>query len=187
MICDVFEEGLYCLRRMEASPGDFALLARWLSDERVLAFYEGRDKPFTLEMVREKFDPRALHEENVTPCIMQYEHRPVGYMQFYPADAGEYEFEQYGKLYALDLFIGEPEYWGREIGTNFVRLLLCYLFEQLGADWVVIDPHVDNLRAVRAYEKAGFRKIKILRQHEMHEGRLVDCWLMAVRWDEARQ
>lgn len=185
MICEVFEEGLYCLRRMDASTDNFALLAKWLSDERVLAFYEGRDMPFTLEQVREKFSPRALGEENVIPCIMLYERRPVGYLQFYPANVKEYAFEENGKVYALDLFIGEPEYWGRGIGTNFVRLLLRYLFEQIGADWVVIDPHVDNTRAVRAYEKAGFRKVKILREHELHEGKKVDCWLMSVRWNEA--
>ena len=169
---------------MEAAESDYALIAKWLTDERVLNFYEGRSNPFSLEKVREKFSPRALSEENVTPCIMEFECQPIGYLQFYPADVAEYEFEEHGKIYALDLFIGEPEYWGRGIGTTFVRLLLVYLFEQLGADWVVIDPHVDNPRAVRSYEKAGFRKIKILREHEMHDGKLVDCWLMAVRWDQ---
>ncbi len=184
MVRDIFEEGPYCLRRMQDSADDYALLARWLSDERVLDFYEGRDHPFTLEQVREQFSPRVLAEEDVTPCIMDFECQPIGYLQFYPADVGEYHFDGHGKVYALDLFIGEPAYWNRGIGTNFVRLLLIYLFEQLGADWVLIDPHVNNPRAVRSYEKAGFRKIKILPAHEMHEGKMVDCWLMAVRWDE---
>lgn len=183
MARDIFEEGSYCLRRMEHRDDDYALLARWLSDARVLNYYEGRDNPFTLEQVREKYAPRVLAGENVTPCIIEFECQPLGYLQFYPADVEEYHFEECGKAYALDLFIGEPAYWGRGIGTQIVRLLLVYLFEQVGADWVLIDPHVDNPRAVRSYEKAGFRKIKILPAHEMHEGRLVDCWLMAARWD----
>jgi aminoglycoside 6'-N-acetyltransferase len=180
----IYEEGEYILRRMEDTAEDFSLLARWLTDPRVLAFYEGRDNPFPLERVKEKYAPRVLAEEGVTPCIMEYACHPVGYLQFYAADPAEYQFEGRGKVYALDLFIGEPEYWGRGIGTQFVRLLLCCLFEEKGADWVILDPHVDNGRAIRAYEKCGFRKIKLLAQHELHEGKYVDCWLMAIRWDQ---
>lgn len=184
MSCLVFSEGGFCLRRMENVPEDYALLARWLSDERVLAYYEGRDHPFSLEDVRQKFAPRVLSEEGVTPCIMNYFGGPIGYLQFYQADAREYSFEGFGNTWALDLFIGEPDYWGRGLGTRFVSLLLSYLFEQMGASWVLIDPHIDNARAISSYEKAGFRKIKILPAHELHEGKWVDCWLMAARWDQ---
>ena len=31
---------------------------------------------------------------------------------------------------------------------------------------------------IRAYEKAGFRIIKSLPEHELHEGKMEDCWLM---------
>jgi len=181
---DFFEEGEYCLRRMEDTPDDYALLARWLTDPRVLACYEGRDNPFPLERVKQKYAPRILADEGVVPCLMQYECRPVGYLQFYVADPAEYKFDGRGKVYALDLFIGEPEAWGRGLGTQFIRLLLCYLFESKDADWVILDPHVDNARAIRAYEKCGFRKLKLLPQHELHEGKYVDCWLMGVRWDQ---
>jgi aminoglycoside 6'-N-acetyltransferase len=184
MAFDIFEEGRYCLRRMEDSQNDYDLMARWLTDPRVLAFYEGRDNPFPIERIREKYAPRILSTEGVVPCIMEYECRPIGYLQYYLADLDEYQFDGHGKVYALDLFIGEPEYWGHGHGTQIVRLLLSTLFEQFGADWVILDPHVDNLRAIRSYEKCGFRKIKLLTQHEWHEGTNVDCWLMGIRWDQ---
>lgn len=180
----VLAEGNYALRRMEDSADDFALLARWLSDERVLRFYEGRDHPFTMEMVKQKYGARVLTQDGVTPCIMLYEGYPIGYLQYYQADPQEYEFEVHGKIYALDLFIGEPAYWGRGLGPGFIRLLLCYLLEEKGADWVLLDPHIDNLRAIRCYEKCGFRKLKLLKAHELHEGKYVDCWLMGVRWND---
>lgn len=183
----VFVEGAYGLRRMQDTQQDYALLARWLTDERVLAFYEGRDNPFPIERVREKYAPRVLAEEKVVPCIMEYEGHPIGYLQFYPADPAEYSFDGHGKIYALDLFIGEPQYWGRGIGSRFVCLLVDHLFQQLGADWVLIDPHVNNERAIRAYEKCCFRKIKLLPKHELHEGKMVDCWLMAIRWNECKE
>lgn len=172
---------------MDDTQADYALLARWLTDPRVLQCYEGRDNPFPLERVKEKYAPRVLAEEGVVPCIMQYECQPVGYLQFYVADPAEYHFDGRGKVYALDLFIGEPSLWGQGLGTQFVRLLLCYLFETKSADWVILDPHVDNTRAIRAYEKCGFRKIKVLPQHELHEGKQVDCWLMGIRWDQQEE
>lgn len=182
----VVEEGIFCIRRMQPTEADYALLARWLTDERVLAFYEGRDNPCHIERARAEFNPRVLAEENVHPCILEYENHPIGYLQYYLADTAEYQFDGRGKVYALDLFIGEPEYWGKGLGPRFLTLLLQYLFEWKGADWVILDPHVDNLRAIRAYEKVGFRKLKLLPEHELHEGKLVDCWLMGIRWDELR-
>jgi len=35
-----------------------------------------------------------------------------------------------------------------------------------------------NLRAIRAYEKAGFRKVKIIPGYEPHEGKIPNAWLM---------
>jgi aminoglycoside 6'-N-acetyltransferase len=181
---EFFREGEYAVRRMEDTAHDYELLAHWLTDERVLQFYEGRDNPFPVERIREKYAPRVLSVDGVTPCILEYEGCPVGYLQFTLADPAEYSFEGIGKVYAMDLFIGEPDCWGRGHGTRFISLMLCYLFEERGADWVLLDPHVDNERAIRSYEKCGFRKIRLLPQHEQHEGRRVDCWLMGIHWDQ---
>jgi aminoglycoside 6'-N-acetyltransferase len=57
---------------------------------------------------------------------------------------------------AIDAFIGEPEMLGRGHGARFLRLLVERLLSE-GAPVVAIDPGVSNLRARRAYEKAGFR------------------------------
>lgn len=43
---------------------------------------------------------------------------------------------------------------------------------------VVMDPQTWNKRAIRCYEKCGIKKVKILPEHEFHEGRYRDCWLI---------
>ena len=40
------------------------------------------------------------------------------------------------------------------------------------------DPVVENTRAVRCYEKAGFTKVRILPGHEQLDGQPRDSWLM---------
>jgi len=53
-----------------------------------------------------------------------------------------------------------------------------YLFRDKGARKIVIDPQARNLRAIRCYEKCGFRKVKLLPAHELRVGKMEDCWLM---------
>jgi len=82
--------------------------------------------------------------------------------------------------YAMDLFIGESQYWNQGIGTKLISVVVNYLFEELEAVKVVIDPQVWNTRAIRCYEKCGFVKFKLLREHELQEEKYWDCWLMAI-------
>lgn len=82
--------------------------------------------------------------------------------------------------YGIDLFIGENNYWNQGIGTKMLSAVIKYIFEQLQAVKIVIDPDVSNARAIRCYEKCGFVKVKQLTAHQLHKGQHSDCWLMAI-------
>ncbi|MBI4311437.1 MAG: acetyltransferase [Chloroflexi bacterium] len=167
------------VRLLRDTHADYALLARWLSDQRVLEFYEGRDTPFDYAKVVEEFGPRAEGSDEVVACIFEVGGAPLGYVQFYAvADPAEYGLEEAKGVYGIDLFIGEPEQWGHGIGTAVVKAVTQHIFERLGAQRIVVDPHVTNGRAIRSYEKCGFRRVKLLPGHELHEGAWRDCWLM---------
>ena len=55
----------------------------------------------------------------------------------------------------IDQYIGEPQMLGRGHGSAFV-LEHCNRLFSAGAPTIGTDPHPDNVRAIRAYEKAGF-------------------------------
>jgi aminoglycoside 6'-N-acetyltransferase len=57
---------------------------------------------------------------------------------------------------AIDSFIGPPSMIGRGHGAAYLSLLAERLCAE-GAPLLAIDPAVENLRARRAYEGAGFR------------------------------
>lgn len=169
--------GPVSLRPLE--PADASLMLKWLTDVRVLEYWEGPHAVFTPERIQEHyFDD----EWNASRCIIQYGKQDIGYLQAYQLDremCEEYQYPQPGGLaFGIDQFIGEPECWGKGIGRRFLRLLCGHLFSELGAGAVILDPHTDNIRAIRCYEACGFRKKKFLPKHEMHDGVLVDCWLM---------
>ncbi len=169
------------LRLMTHDGADYALMSRWLSDPRVLEWYEGRDKPHSVEMVAEHYSPQELAAEATRANIIELNEQPAGYLQFYPVqNPADYEIEDATGTWAIDLFLGEPSAWSTGAGSAVLRKVLRKLFEVEGATRVLIDPRVDNPRAIRAYEKVGFRKVKVLAGHEFHEGADRDCWLMEV-------
>ena len=159
---------------------DKNLLLKWLTDERVLNFWEGKSAVFDLDRITEGF----YGEENVEVIrtIIEYQGQAIGYLQMYKLDneaLEEYSYQSINKvIYGVDQFIGEPEYWNKGIGTKFMKLVLQYLTNSKGAEIVILDPHADNPRAIRCYEKVGFKKIKFLPKHELHDGEMVDCYLM---------
>ena len=57
-------------------------------------------------------------------------------------------------------------------------MMASYLKTNKGTDCILLDPHQNNHRAIRAYEKARFKIIKPLPEHEFFEGKKEDCWLM---------
>jgi aminoglycoside 6'-N-acetyltransferase len=52
------------------------------------------------------------------------------------------------------------------LGTEAIRLLASYLFEERGHHRLTIDPAIDNTAAIRASEKVGFRSVGIMRNYE---------------------
>ena len=180
---DIISENI---RIRTLTDSDFPLMLKWLTDERVLEFYGGRDKKYTLESIKEHYTKKW--QDEVIRVIIEYNNIPIGYGQIYKMYAELYEDYNYPKtdyiVYGMDQFIGEPEYWNKGIGTQYMKMILEFLRKEKKADAVVLDPHKDNQRAIKCYEKSGFKIIKELPEHEIFEGTQMDCYLMEYRYDE---
>jgi aminoglycoside 6'-N-acetyltransferase len=61
-----------------------------------------------------------------------------------------------------------------------VRTLARHLFEERGHHRVTIDPAAANARAIRSYERVGFRRVGVMRRYwrdpdgEWQDGLLLD-------------
>lgn len=177
----LFQNGYLKVRILEKK--DNYLLAKWLSDPAVLEFYEGRDNPFDLDKVNQVF---YASEDDEVKCIVEFNEKAIGYIQFYQLDDETRKVYGYEdeNIYGTDQFIGEVEYWNKGIGTLLVTSIVSYLLEQKNADRVVMDPQTRNTRAIKCYEKCGFKKVKILTKRELHEGEYQDCWLIEYKKNE---
>ncbi|WP_341519562.1 GNAT family N-acetyltransferase [Bacillus paramobilis] len=166
---------------------DAQVISKWLTDPEVLQYYEGRDNPQSVEMVLNHFihNPNS-HEKR---CLIEFDAVPIGYIQMYPIDSEWktlYGYEESQNVWGMDQFIGEPTYWGKGIGMKLVQAAITYIMENTGAEAIAMDPKVNNERAIKCYEKCGFKKVKILKEQELHEGKLEDCWMMEYKRIEDR-
>ncbi len=75
----------------------------------------------------------------------------------------------------VGLGIGETEYWNKGYGTDIMNVLLRYAFTEINLKRVTLTVFEYNPRAIRSYEKAGFRHEGQLRNLLHREGR---------RWNE---
>lgn len=79
----------------------------------------------------------------------------------------------------IDLFL-DRDHHGRGLGPEAIRTLARWLHEVRGHHRLTIDPAAANERAIRAYERVGFRPVGIMRSYErgpdgtFHDGLLMD-------------
>lgn len=187
----ICQDNIIYIRKLEDCLTDYNLLVKWLSDPAVLEYYEGRSNPFNLEKVMEKFGDRTRGKDYVIPCIIEYDKEAIGYVQYYRDDVEsswmdkypvnkKIDRSKYHVPYAIDIIIGETDYWDKGLGTKIMCLLNKYLFENKQADIIFIAPQTWNKRAIRCYEKSGFMPITIIEKNELHDGEYKDSLIMAL-------
>lgn len=84
----------------------------------------------------------------------------------------------------VGLGIGETEYWNKGYGTDVMNILLRYSFTEINLRRVTLSVFEYNPRAIRSYEKAGFRHEGRLRQVLNKEGKRWDMLYMGILRDE---
>lgn len=71
----------------------------------------------------------------------------------------------------LDILIASDGHKGRGHGSDALKTLTCFLFEEHGISTFQIHAIADNPRAIRAYEKAGFSIVEVYRDERGLEWR----------------
>ena len=66
-----------------------------------------------------------------------------------------------GNTYGLDYMIGNKEYFGKGFGARTLIDFIDFFRNEFDnkADTFFVDPEIENTRAVRVYEKAGFKHV----------------------------
>lgn len=110
------------------------------------------DNYVTLEMEEEWIKNVLTKEDEKRFAICVGEEREyVGNIQLTDIKDKEAEYH---------VFIGEPNYWGKGIGTKATELILTYAFKDLGLKKVYLWVKKENQAAIHVYEKSGFKVVR---------------------------
>lgn len=118
-------------------------------------------------------------DEDVHGFVIELsEHRRVGFVQWYEEDDPGYRHA------AIDIFLTTAAQGGG-LGTAVLRTLARWLIDERGHHRLEIDPSAANERAIRCYERVGFRRVGVARRRERGaDGAWRDSLLLDLLADE---
>lgn len=144
----------------------FPLMLKWLESPHIKIWWD-KDITYTKEKVKDKYlnyigasKSESGVQKNIHSFIIYVDENPIGYIQIYNA----YKFTKThpltglpNPLMSLDFFIGEIDYIGKGIGAKALQLFLNYYGNNHP---ILVDPNINNIPAIKVYEKSGFIKIR---------------------------
>lgn len=80
----------------------------------------------------------------------------------------------------IGIFIGNKEYWGKGYGTDAIKTLTSFIFDQMNINKIKLSVYAFNKRAMRCYEKCGFKVEGTLHQELFRDGAYHDEFVMAL-------
>ncbi|MET0983780.1 MAG: GNAT family N-acetyltransferase [Steroidobacteraceae bacterium] len=144
------------------TENDLPSLTEWLGRPHVAEHW---GSPPAIAKVREKYISRLRPNSAVTPYVAWLGDRPVGYIQSYVAARcgnGWWADVADTGVVGIDQFLADEESLGQGLGSALVAAFVQKLFADPTVGRVQTDPSPANKRAIRCYEKAGFREVGLV-------------------------
>jgi aminoglycoside 6'-N-acetyltransferase len=145
---------------------DRAAVVDVLNDPSVVAIWDTRGADHSA-------DELLAGDHNYTVWAIEVDGELAGSIQASENDDDDY------RSAGIDIVM-HSRFQNRGLGTDAVRTLARYLLEVRGHHRLTIDPAADNVRAIRTYEKVGFKPVGVMRRYERgldgtyHDGLLMD-------------
>lgn len=160
-------------RKKDAEP-----LAALANDRRVwLGLRDAFPHPYGIDDARQ-FIARSLRRPPGTFFAIETEGRLAGGIGF----SQDTDVERVGA--EIGYWVA-PEFWGRGLATDALRLLTRHAFASNPVlERLYALPYATNRASARVLEKAGYRLEGTLRHSALKDGRLLDQWMYSILRDE---
>ncbi len=157
---------------------DLPTFVKWINDQEVTQFLE-LNPPMSLED-EEKWFVNLQKSEDKVFSIDTKEGKLIG-------NVGLMRLNWKDRSVLIGIMIGEKEFWNQGYGTDAIETLLRYLFDELALNRVYLIADERNARALRCYEKLGFKKEGVLRQNRYKDGVYTNDVMMSLLKDEWKE
>ncbi|WP_058514875.1 GNAT family N-acetyltransferase [Legionella santicrucis] len=143
---------------------DLRLVFEWFQELIIKQSY-ARNQNWPMEAIEAKYMPRIEGKDPVPSFIIYSNQKPIGFIQYYclkdhyPEGVSSSENKLFSEIspeevVGIDLFIAEESHRGKGLGQIITHSFITEKLAHYKA--VVVDPSMDNIQAIRCYQKAGF-------------------------------
>lgn len=165
------------LRAVERS--DIPTFVRWYNDPEVRQ-YLNMYEPVSTEREERWFEELQKQENDRVYAI----EARIGEEWVHIGNIGLHRIRWKDRCAILGIAIGEKQYWGQGYGTDAIRALLRFAFEEMNLQRVELEVLDFNTRARRCYEKVGFRYEGTRRRAVFSGGTYHDSLMMGILREE---
>lgn len=166
------------LRRLRA--GDVSEdYRRWMNDPEINSFLESRFVAHDLDGLTGFVEAMAEDPLNLFLGIfLKADDRHIGNIKLGPVNTHHARAE-------IGLLVGDRNCWGQGYATEAIAILTDFAFA-IGLRRVGAGAYAGNEGSARAFEKAGYRREALFRDHWWHDGRFQDgVYLAKVNAEES--
>lgn len=136
------------LRKLKIS--DKKYFAKWWQNKDLLKLTSGVLETVSDQKIEKYFS--AMYKNKIDRHFMiMLNQKTIGHISLVKRKKGWYETQ---------IIIGEKKYWNKGYGTKAIQLLIRKA-KSIGISKIYLEVRPTNIRAVKAYEKCGFKKTKI--------------------------
>jgi RimJ/RimL family protein N-acetyltransferase len=151
---------------------DLGRFQGWLNDPDVYRWLLDIETPLTMAQERQWWRQMRLNPNEIVWAIETREGQLLGDIAL--------RLNLRHRWGDLGLFIGEKGLWDQGYGTDAVCTLLRHALGRMGLHRVSLTVDEENVRAIRCYEKCGFIREGLMRQHRLVDGEPRNTVIMAV-------
>ena len=145
-------------RKLKDSKDDYNMLYSWCKNPNIYEWFEQRI--LSLEEIAKKYK-RKLEDKKQELLIIQLDNKDIGLVQLYKyeKDIDNNLLNSYKNIYEYDIFIGDENCLSKGIGSEVIKLINKKIYSEHNADAIVLRPFKRNIRAIKCYQKCGFKII----------------------------
>lgn len=158
---------------------DLAYVRKWSNDPEIRRV-TGEVTPMTQKEAEAWFEKLQSDESRVWFMVALKENDLV------IGEAGLLRMFHPWRTTDLSIILGEKEVWGQGYGTEAINLLMDYAFGYLGFHRIAIGVVGFNERALRFYEKVGFKREGVQRDGYYYDHEFSDFVMMSILEEEFR-
>ncbi|MDO8615175.1 MAG: GNAT family protein [Dehalococcoidia bacterium] len=177
----VISESILQGQRVRLRPvqeSDLPQYVAWLADREVTRWLAAMGTPPTLDDEYEWYERRRSDPDAVMWAIETLDGRLLGNV--------ELRLNTAANRAEVGIGIHDRSQWSKGYGTDAMLLVVDYAFRELKLNRVELTTDERNGRAIRCYEKCGFVREGLLREHRLMDGKYGNTIFMSVLKKEWR-